>query len=317
MATKNAKDLINGIPSCVSGCFHNGVDAAGCNESDYDCYCYKASHQTIVDTMEVCLINRARSLGKNCTDDDMFQMQNRYWLVCEQYWEPTGTATEPASATSTLQTKSSKPVTTTAPVFSGSPASTTISELAETSASSDASDAKFQDDKFSMGAKIGVGIGISIAVIIIIAATFFWFRERRKRRVLEGQLAETRRDWETMSCVKQKGPVHEMEGDRPLYPELREARTPELMDELRPYTTSEGTSSPETLSTGASSQSLRQSSSNDIARVVTADRPRGGLSPLFGSSGLSNPTWTSREPLNPPGLRSIRQSSLSQLHRGY
>lgn len=73
MANKNAKELIDGIPSCVSGCFENGVDATGCNETDYDCYCYDDNHQTIVDTMEVCLINRARSLGKNCTKDEMFR----------------------------------------------------------------------------------------------------------------------------------------------------------------------------------------------------------------------------------------------------
>lgn len=74
MANANAKELIASIPECVSGCFQNGVAATGCDTDDYDCYCYANNHQTIVDTMSVCLDNRERKLDVKCTDDEMFRM---------------------------------------------------------------------------------------------------------------------------------------------------------------------------------------------------------------------------------------------------
>jgi hypothetical protein len=73
MANKNAKHLAEVIPQCVAGCFDIGVAATGCDDNDYDCWCYKANHQTVVDTVEVCLINQKRRTQKECTDDEMFR----------------------------------------------------------------------------------------------------------------------------------------------------------------------------------------------------------------------------------------------------
>ncbi|KAM5350445.1 hypothetical protein ACJ41O_006950 [Fusarium nematophilum] len=75
MAKANAKQLLDRIPSCVKGCFQNGVDATGCNEADYDCYCYKRNHQIVVGAMEICLTNQERRLEKNCTEEEMFRYQ--------------------------------------------------------------------------------------------------------------------------------------------------------------------------------------------------------------------------------------------------
>lgn len=74
MVAANAGQLLDGIPACVKGCFQNGVDATGCDKTDYDCYCYAKNHEIIVDTVEVCLINQERRLEKNCTEMDMFRV---------------------------------------------------------------------------------------------------------------------------------------------------------------------------------------------------------------------------------------------------
>lgn len=74
MAHRNAASLVKQIPECVAPCFNLAVGATGCEDEDYDCWCYAKNHQTIVDTQEECLINRQRKLSKFCTDDEMHRM---------------------------------------------------------------------------------------------------------------------------------------------------------------------------------------------------------------------------------------------------
>lgn len=72
MANSNAAKLADNIPECVKSCFDNGVAATGCDDSDFDCWCYDKNHQTIVDTMYQCLDNQKAKLSKSCSKDDMF-----------------------------------------------------------------------------------------------------------------------------------------------------------------------------------------------------------------------------------------------------
>lgn len=72
MAHPNAAKLAANIPDCIKGCFDTGVAATGCDDGDYDCWCYDDPHQTIVDTQEVCLINKKNKLGIECSDEDKF-----------------------------------------------------------------------------------------------------------------------------------------------------------------------------------------------------------------------------------------------------
>ncbi|KAK7429938.1 hypothetical protein QQZ08_003560 [Neonectria magnoliae] len=239
MANANAKQLIASIPECVSGCFENGVAATGCDEDDYDCYCYANNHQTIVDTMEVCLKNKERKLDETCTDDDMFQMENRYWTVCKEYWEPTGTAIEPASATITpTKTVSTSSSRITATTFTTSTSTTSTSSQGPSSVDPESAEStdtisspKNEDSGLSTGAQVGIGVGIGLAVILLGVAIFLWMRERKKRRALEEKLVEanTVSVVRGMGYVNDKGDVFEMEGDRPHAEELRgDMRTPEL-----------------------------------------------------------------------------------------
>ncbi|RSM11612.1 hypothetical protein CDV31_006715 [Fusarium ambrosium] len=102
MAHSNAAELAKAVPECVSGCFNIGVAATGCGEDDFDCWCYDKNHETVVDTMSECLGNRERKLNESCSEDEIFQMENSYWKICEQYWEDYGTATEPATKSTSV-----------------------------------------------------------------------------------------------------------------------------------------------------------------------------------------------------------------------
>ncbi|KAL6923616.1 hypothetical protein ACHAPO_007853 [Fusarium lateritium] len=247
MANKNAKHLYETIPECVAGCFDISVAATGCGDTDYDCWCYKPNHQTVVDTLEQCLGNRERRTNKKCTEDDMFEYENSYWKICEQYWEPYGTATEPTSFPTSPATKTS--ITSTA---STEAATTTTSAESETtsveesswttaivtqSGDSEAAEASGNPEPvapsggLSSGGKAGVGIGVALGVILLGVAIFLWLRERRKRRNVEERLRVAEVEKADAIQAGGYGPhvMYEMEGDRPHAEELRGCmRTPEL-----------------------------------------------------------------------------------------
>ncbi|KAJ4012766.1 hypothetical protein NW752_006034 [Fusarium irregulare] len=244
MANKNAKHLAEVIPQCVAGCFDIGVAATGCDDDDYDCWCYKANHQTVVDTVEVCLINQKRRTQKECTDDEMFQYENSYWKICEQYWEPTGTATEPTSyptapATSLASTKSTDATTATSlaaeetatEISSWTTAIATQSGDSEAAEATGPSETESTSGGLSSGGKAGVGVGVALGVILLGVAIFLWLRERRKRRNIEEKLRVAEVEKAEAVQTGGYGPhvMYEMEGDRPHAEELRGSmRTPEL-----------------------------------------------------------------------------------------
>lgn len=293
MANANAKELIASIPECVSGCFQNGVAATGCETDDYDCYCYADNHQTIVDTMSVCLDNRERKLDVKCTDDEMFQMENRYWMVCEQYWEPTGTATEPASATMTSTTSKSTSTSSHLTIITSTSSSKPSSIDPEPSRSTDtSSDIKTENNTGgpSTGAKAGVSIGVSLAGILLAILIFLWIRERRKRRRLEEKLVEANEASVVrgMGYMNEKGDIYEMEGDRPYIEELRgDMRTPELNGISRISPIKQGPGSPKSVSTATRVSS--ESSSPQFLRpppaVLRPDRDARVLSAELDSTG--------------------------------
>lgn len=155
-------------------------------------------------------------------------MENRYWMVCEQYWEPTGTATEPASATMTPES-----TTATAPVFTTKTTSTNRASTAQPDSSA-ASNPAAADIGLSVGAQAGIGIGVALAVLLAALAVFLWFRERKKRRSLETKLVEVNNSLNGLAYLAEKkggsrSQVFEMEGEHIHRQELRGcARTPEL-----------------------------------------------------------------------------------------
>ncbi|KAM0298527.1 hypothetical protein ACHAPM_008597 [Fusarium culmorum] len=254
MANKNAKHLYEAIPECVSGCFDISIAATGCGDSDYDCWCYKPNHQTVVDTLEQCLQNRERRTKKKCTEDDMFEYENSYWKICEQYWEPYGTATEPTSFPTSPATKTSITSTASAETATTSPPepeTTSVGEsswttaIATQSGDSEAAEASGNPEPvapssgLSSGGKAGVGVGVALGVILLGVAIFLWLRERRKRRNVEEQLkvAEVEKANAIQAGGYSQHYMYEMEGDRPHAEELRGSmRTPELGAEGRPST---------------------------------------------------------------------------------
>ncbi|KAF4976991.1 hypothetical protein FZEAL_6411 [Fusarium zealandicum] len=241
MAHSNADNLVKKIPKCVSHCFKFGVAATGCSDDDFDCWCYEKNHQIVVDTMAECLDNQERRLEKSCSDDEMFQMENSYWKICEQYWEPYGTATEPALSTTTTASKttltsslrvSSQPTSSTTSVeptttssLSEQPQSTSESDTSQESES-----ASLEGNGMSPGAQAGMGIGITLGVVLIAIAVFLWLRERKRRYNLEKQLREAEDVNSSRQDIffRQRGEFYEMEGDRPRCGELRGDMTPEL-----------------------------------------------------------------------------------------
>ncbi|KAH7150416.1 hypothetical protein B0J13DRAFT_288464 [Dactylonectria estremocensis] len=292
MANANAAELIASIPECVSGCFQNGVAATGCDVDDYDCYCYANNHQTIVDTMSICLDNRERKLDVECTDDDMFQMENRYWTVCKEYWEPTGTAVEPASATitstKTTSTSTKTTATRTTSTFSSSQltsvasassleSSSIVEEAAKSTETASNEQTKDDTSGLSVGAQAGIGIGAGLAVILLAVSIFLWIRERNRRRRLEEKLLEAN---ETalvrgMAYVNEKGDIYEMEGDRPYVEELRgDMRTPELSAIPHPKPVKQKPGSIRSVST-ATSVSSSDLPSPRLLSPTTALRPPG------------------------------------------
>ncbi|KAK7403086.1 hypothetical protein QQX98_011151 [Neonectria punicea] len=326
MANANAKQLIASIPECVSGCFENGVAATGCDEDDYDCYCYANNHQTIVDTMEVCLKNKERRLDETCTDDDMFrmlnilpeqldydsreaiEMENRYWTVCKEYWEPTGTAVEPASATMTpTKTASTSSSRITATTFTTSTSTTSTSSQGPSSVDPESAEStdtisnpKNEDGGLSTGAQagIGVGVGVGLAVILLGVAIFLWMRERKKRRTLEEKLAEANNASAVrgMGYVNDKGDVFEMEGDRPHAEELRgDMRTPELNGISHVGQVNHAPSSPKSVSTGTTVSSPSSPRSPNPSGLSPPDRLPRVPSSEFDSSGRSLPLRVSSE----------------------
>ncbi|KAH7167688.1 hypothetical protein DER46DRAFT_295266 [Fusarium sp. MPI-SDFR-AT-0072] len=249
MANKNAKSLYEAIPECISGCFDISVAATGCAKDDYDCWCYKPNHQTIVDTLEQCLSNKERKTKKKCTEDDEFEYENSYWKICEQYWEPYGTATEPtslptfvsstASATSTTLKVSTTVATTASSEETAAAEESTWTSLAPTE-TADSEQAQSSDEAdavapthsgLSPGGKAGVGVGVAIGVILIGIAVFLWLRERKRRRSVEEQLRifEIEKANASQEGYYASKGLYEMEGDRPHAEELRGCmRTPEL-----------------------------------------------------------------------------------------
>ncbi|KAG7415858.1 hypothetical protein Forpe1208_v006462 [Fusarium oxysporum f. sp. rapae] len=249
MANKNAKSLYEAIPECISGCFDISVAATGCAKDDYDCWCYKPNHQTIVDTLEQCLSNKERKTKKKCTEDDEFEYENSYWKICEQYWEPYGTATEPtslptsvsstASATSTTLKVSTTVATTASSEETAAAEESTWTSLAPTE-TADSEQAQASDEAdavtpthsgLSPGGKAGVGVGVAIGVILIGIAVFLWLRERKRRRSVEEQLRifEIEKANASQEGYYASKGLYEMEGDRPHAEELRGCmRTPEL-----------------------------------------------------------------------------------------
>ncbi|KAL5608080.1 hypothetical protein FOBRF1_008577 [Fusarium oxysporum] len=249
MANKNAKSLYEAIPECISGCFDISVATTGCAKDDYDCWCYKPNHQTIVDTLGQCLSNKERKTKKKCTEDDEFEYENSYWKICEQYWEPYGTATEPtsfstavsstASAASTTLKVSTTVATTASSEETAAAEESTWTSLAPTE-TGDSEQAQASDEAdavtpthsgLSPGGKAGVGVGVAIGVILIGIAVFLWLRERKRRRSVEEQLRIVEIEKANASqegYYASKG-LYEMEGDRPHAEELRGCmRTPEL-----------------------------------------------------------------------------------------
>ncbi|KPM45354.1 hypothetical protein AK830_g1204 [Neonectria ditissima] len=319
MANANAKNLIDSIPECVSGCFENGVAATGCDEDDYDCYCYAKNHQTIVDTMSVCLDNKERKLDETCTDDEMFQMENRYWMVCKEYWEPTGTATEPASATmtevktaSTKTTSISSRITSTtfttsaSTAFSSSSQEPTSVDPESAESTNTISNSKDKDTGLSTGAQAGIGVGVGLAVILLGVAVFLWMRERKKRRQLEEKLVEANAASavQGMAYAKEKGDIFEMEGDRPYVEELRgDMRTPELNGISHVSPVNGASSSPDSISTVSTPSSPRSPSPPGLS---PPDRNNRVLSAELDSKGRPSPPRVSSEEsdaLTPDPLR--------------
>ncbi|KAF4423798.1 hypothetical protein FACUT_10409 [Fusarium acutatum] len=249
MANKNAKSLYEAIPECISGCFDISVANTGCAKDDYDCWCYKPNHQTIVDTLDQCLSNKERKTKKKCTEDDEFEYENSYWKICEQYWEPYGTATEPTSfPTAVSSTASAAPTTLKVSTTVATTASSGETAAAEESTwtslapteTGDSEQAQASDEAdivtpthsgLSQGGKAGVGVGVAIGVILIGIAVFLWLRERKRRRSVEEQLRIFELEKANASqegYYVSKG-LYEMEGDRPHAEELRGCmRTPEL-----------------------------------------------------------------------------------------
>ncbi|KAF5023702.1 hypothetical protein F66182_4268 [Fusarium sp. NRRL 66182] len=262
MAHANAEKLIEAIPECMRGCFDIGVAATGCDDTDYDCWCYedvKNNHQILVSTMYECLDNRERRTKKKCTKDEYFGMENSYWKMCEEYWEPYGTAVEPstiattaASATSKASSKASTTEAAEATETTEAPQTTLTSSLQETTSSveqlltdspepssiSDSELSQTSDEatvtnhRLSSGAQAGIGFGVALGVILIGVAVFMWLRERRRRRDLQEQLkaAEIAQASYGHGGGQYESKVYfEMEGSRPHAEELRgDMRTPEL-----------------------------------------------------------------------------------------
>ncbi|KAF4995811.1 hypothetical protein FGRMN_4873 [Fusarium graminum] len=251
MANKNAKALYGAIPKCYTSCFDISVANTGCPTDDYDCWCYKHNHQTIVDTLEECLINQKNRTGKQCTKDDQFDYEQSYWKICEQYWESYGTATEPKSypttpatsseisSTTTKVSTTAEPTTTSSPetaaaesswTTSAEPTETGDSELAEASGLAEPTAAP-ESSGLSAGGKAGVGVGVALGLLLIGAAIFLWLRERRKRRNIEDRLrvVEEEKANTPYGGGYSNNVMYEMEGDRPHAEELRGSMgTPEM-----------------------------------------------------------------------------------------
>ncbi|KAF4969598.1 hypothetical protein FSARC_3177 [Fusarium sarcochroum] len=240
MANAGAKSLAEAIPECMSSCWDISIASTGCDDGDYDCWCYAKNHQTVVDTMEQCLGNQERKLKQTCSKADQFKYENSYWKICEQYWEDYGTATEPtgsatsvssaAKATSTLEVSASQTtLTSSLSTATADPSRTNDSEQAE--ASGEVNGVTVQENNgLSTGAQAGIGVGVALGVIFIGVAVFLWLRERRRRRSLEEQLrvAEVEKA-NGGSPPNYQNHLYEMEGDRPHAEELRGCmRTPEL-----------------------------------------------------------------------------------------
>ncbi|KAM0195297.1 hypothetical protein ACHAPI_006602 [Fusarium lateritium] len=242
MASKNAKSLYEAVPKCISPCFDKALANTGCPDDDYDCWCYKTNHQTVVDSLEICLKGVEVKTGKTCSKDDHYGM------------EPTGTATDPKSyptspaTSSDISSKTTLEVSTTeaATTSSATEESTTSafesswtttadatetgdSELAE--ASGAAEPASSNSGGLSSGGKAGVGVGVALGLILIGAAIFLWLRERRKRRSIEERLRVIEEEKANAPYGGGYGNnvMYEMEGDRPHAEELRGSmKTPEL-----------------------------------------------------------------------------------------
>lgn len=142
-------------------------------------------------------------------------------MVCEQYWEPTGTATEPASAT----------ITATSAEFTSTSSSLPSPANSTTQTPDPSLDRQQEHHKgLLVRYQIAIGVSVSVTLLLVAAAVFLWFKERKKRRVLEEQHAQLRR---TLSAENGKGPFFEMEGDERHVMELvGDPRAPEL--EARP-----------------------------------------------------------------------------------
>ncbi|KAF4472840.1 hypothetical protein FALBO_272 [Fusarium albosuccineum] len=210
MAHPNAAELAKAIPSCVSGCFNIGVAATGCDDNDYDCWCYEKNHETVVDTMTECLDNRERKLDKSCTDDEMFAQ---------------ATAAPKTTLTSALRTSA------TATSIAELPQSTDPSQTAGSDLPQMTEEASNESSGPSKGAQAGIGIGVGLGAILIAIALFLWWRERRQRYELQRRL-QAATDGKLSNdgmIVYEKGGLYEIEGDRPHCEELRgDMRTPEL-----------------------------------------------------------------------------------------
>ncbi|KAM5360746.1 hypothetical protein ACJZ2D_013555 [Fusarium nematophilum] len=227
MAHPNSDDLVKKIPQCVSGCFNIGVAATGCSDDDFDCWCYEKNHQTVVDTMNECLDNRERRLDRSCSGDDMFQMENSYWKICEQYWEPYGTAAEPVSARATVVSttfaSSLRPARTTASVAELPQNTRRPSQTTDTEVSLETSTESTDSRRTASGAEAGIGIGITLAIVLLGIAVVLWLAEKRKRHKVQMELEQakgTNSSTDNFS-VYEKGGFYEMEGDRPHVEELQ------------------------------------------------------------------------------------------------
>ncbi|KAM0247956.1 hypothetical protein ACHAP5_003740 [Fusarium lateritium] len=256
MASKNAKALYEAVPKCISPCFDKALANTGCPDEDYDCWCYKHNHQTVVDSLEICLKGVEVKTGKTCSKDEHYDFEQSYWGICKEYWEPTGTATDPksyptspaTSSDSDISSKTTLEVSTTeaATASSATEESTTSafesswtttadatetgdSELAE--ASGAAESASSNSSGLSSGGKAGVGVGVALGLLLIGAAIFLWLRERRKRRSIEERLRVIEEEKANAPYGGGYGNnvMYEMEGDRPHAEELRGSmKTPEL-----------------------------------------------------------------------------------------
>ncbi|WZH41268.1 uncharacterized protein QYS62_002214 [Fusarium acuminatum] len=252
MANKNAKSLYEAIPECIAPCFDTSIANTGCPDKDYDCWCYKTNHQTVVDSLEICLKGVEVKTGKTCTKNDHYDFEQSYWGICKEYWEPTGTATDPKSyptspaTSSDISSKTTLEVSTTeaATTSSATEESTTSALESSWTSSADATETGSSElseasgaaestssGGLSTGGKAGVGVGVALGLILIGAAIFLWLRERRKRRNMEERLRAIE---EEKANVPYGGGYHnnvmyEMEGDRPHAEELRGSMTtPEM-----------------------------------------------------------------------------------------